>query len=120
VPLAVTSAKRIAKYPDVKTVAEQGFPGYESVAWWGVFAPAKTPPAIIAAVNVALKKVLSEPAVRDRLIAQGMKLSPPRRMNWPNFWTSKLIAGRRSSKTIKLKPGNKRCKIGCRPLLMLI
>ena len=74
VPLAVTSAKRIAKYPDVKTMAEQGFPGYESVAWWGVFAPAKTPPAIIAAMNAALTKVLSEPAVRDRLIAQGMEI----------------------------------------------
>jgi tripartite-type tricarboxylate transporter receptor subunit TctC len=74
VPLAVTSAKRIAKYPDVKTMAEQGFPGYESVAWWGVFAPAKTPPAIIAAMNAALTKVLSEPVVRDRLTAQGMEI----------------------------------------------
>ena len=74
VPLAVTSAKRIAKYPEVKTMAEQGFPGYESVAWWGIFAPAKTPPAIIAAMNTALLKVLSEPAVRDRLIAQGMEI----------------------------------------------
>ena len=74
VPLAVTSAKRIAKYPDVKTMAEQGFPGYESVAWWGVFAPAKTPPAIIAAMNATLTKVLSEPAVRDLLIAQGMEI----------------------------------------------
>ena len=74
VPLAVTSAKRIAKYPEVKTMAEQGFPGYESVAWWGIFAPAKTPPAIIAAMNAALLKVLSEPTVRDRLIAQGMEI----------------------------------------------
>ena len=74
VPLAVTSAKRIAKYPDVKTIAEQGFPGYESVAWWGVFAPAKTPPAVVNAMNAALVKVLSEPAVRDRLIAQGMEI----------------------------------------------
>ncbi|MBI3716820.1 MAG: tripartite tricarboxylate transporter substrate binding protein, partial [Betaproteobacteria bacterium] len=45
VPLAVTSAKRNPKYPEVKTMAEQGFPGYESVAWWGILAPAKTPPA---------------------------------------------------------------------------
>ncbi len=74
VPLAVTSAKRIAKYPDVKTIAEQGFPGYESVAWWGIFAPAKTSPAIIAAMNAALVKVLNEPGVRDRLTAQGMEI----------------------------------------------
>ena len=74
IPLAVTSAKRIAKYPDVKTIAEQGFPGYESVAWWGVFAPAKTPAAIINAMNAALVKVLNEPAVRDKLVAQGMEI----------------------------------------------
>ncbi len=74
VPLAVTSAKRIPKYPDVKTMAEQGFPGYESVAWWGIFAPAKTPPAIINAMNAALAKVLAEPAVRDKLVAQGMEI----------------------------------------------
>ena len=74
VPLAVTSAKRLAKYPEVKTMAEQGFPGYESVAWWGIFAPAKTPPAIVAAMNAALVKVLSEAGVHDRLVAQGMEI----------------------------------------------
>jgi tripartite-type tricarboxylate transporter receptor subunit TctC len=74
VPLAVTSAKRIAKYPDVKTIAEQGFPGYESVAWWGVFAPAKTPPEIVKAMNDALATVLADPAVREKLTLQGMEI----------------------------------------------
>ena len=74
VPLAVTSAKRIAKYPDVKTIAEQGFPGYESVAWWGVFAPAKTPPEIVKAMNDALATVLADPVVREKLTLQGMEI----------------------------------------------
>lgn len=74
VPLAVTSAKRTAKYPNVGTMAEQGFPGYESYAWWGIFAPAKTPAPVIAAMNAALVKVLAEPAVRDKLVAQGMEI----------------------------------------------
>jgi tripartite-type tricarboxylate transporter receptor subunit TctC len=74
VPLAVTSAKRITKYPDVKTIAEQGFPGYESVAWWGVFAPAKTPPEIAKAMNDALASVLADPAVREKLTLQGMEI----------------------------------------------
>jgi tripartite-type tricarboxylate transporter receptor subunit TctC len=74
VPLAVTSAKRITKYPDVKTIAEQGFPGYESVAWWGVFAPAKTPPEIVKAMNDALATVLADPAVREKLTLQGMEI----------------------------------------------
>ena len=74
VPLAVTSAKRNPKYPEVKTMAEQGFPGYESVAWWGILAPAKTPPAIINAMNDALVKVLNQPAVREKLTTQGMEI----------------------------------------------
>lgn len=74
VPLAVTSAKRITKYPDVKTIAEQGFPCYESVAWWGVFAPAKTPPEIAKAMNDALASVLADPAVREKLTLQGMEI----------------------------------------------
>ncbi|MCA2999789.1 MAG: tripartite tricarboxylate transporter substrate binding protein [Rhodocyclaceae bacterium] len=74
VPLAVTSAKRIAKYPDVKTIAEQGFAGYESVAWWGVFAPAKTPPEIVKAMNDALATVLADPLVREKLTLQGMEI----------------------------------------------
>jgi tripartite-type tricarboxylate transporter receptor subunit TctC len=74
VPLAVTSAKRIAKYPEVKTIAEQGFPGYESVAWWGVFAPAKMPPEIVKAMNDALATVLADPAVREKLTLQGMEI----------------------------------------------
>jgi len=74
VPLAVTSAKRNPKYPEVKTMAEQGFTGYESVAWWGILAPAKTPPAIINAMNDALVKVLNQPAVREKLTTQGMEI----------------------------------------------
>ena len=72
VPLAVTSAKRSPKLPDVPTVAEQGVPGFESVAWWGMVAPAGTPPAIIDKFNEELAKVLKTPEVAEKLSAQGM------------------------------------------------
>jgi tripartite-type tricarboxylate transporter receptor subunit TctC len=74
-PLAVTSAKRDPVLPDVPTVAEQGLPGFEALAWWGVFAPSKTPPEIIARVNKELAKILSEPAAKERLTNQGMNLN---------------------------------------------
>lgn len=105
VPLAVTSAKRIAKYPEVKTMAEQGFPGYESVAWWGIFAPAKTPPAIIAAMNAALLKVLNEPAVRDRLIAQGMEIVASRPEELGKFLDVEIDRWARVIKDNKIKAG---------------
>ena len=72
VPLAVTSPKRSPRLPDVPTVAEQGVPGFESVAWWGVVAPAGTPPAIIARLNDELVKALKTPEVAEKLSAQGM------------------------------------------------
>ena len=74
VPLAVTSAKRSSRLPDVPTVSEQGVPGFESVAWWGVLAPAGTPPAIIAKMNEELVKALKTPEVAEKLSAQGMEI----------------------------------------------
>ena len=72
VPLAVTSAKRSNKLPDTPTVAEQGVAGFESVAWWGVVAPAGTPAAVIAQLNDELVKALKAPDVAEKLAAQGM------------------------------------------------
>ena len=74
VPLAVTSAKRSPKLPDVPTVAEQGVAGFESVAWWGVVAPAGTPPAVITRLNDELVKALKTADVAEKLSAQGMDI----------------------------------------------
>ncbi len=74
IPIAVSSAQRDPAYPEVPTIAEQGLPGFEAAAWWGVFAPAGTPADIISRVHRELTTALSEPAVRGRLTAQGMNL----------------------------------------------
>jgi tripartite-type tricarboxylate transporter receptor subunit TctC len=69
--LAVTSAKRSPTLPDVPTVAESGVPGFESIAWYGVVAPAKTPPEIINKLNAEMKRVLGLPDIRQRLSELG-------------------------------------------------
>ena len=74
VPLAVTSNKRDPQLPNVPTVAESGIGGFEASAWWGAYAPAKTPAPIIARMNVELGRVLQSPLVRDRMSSQGMNL----------------------------------------------
>jgi tripartite-type tricarboxylate transporter receptor subunit TctC len=71
-PLAVTSAKRDPTFPNVPTLAEQGFPGYHAEAWWGMFAPAGTPQAIVDRMNAEVVKVLKNPEAREKLSAQGM------------------------------------------------
>lgn len=60
-PLAMTSAQRSSLLPDVPTVAESGLPGFEVSAWFGVFAPAAVPPAIVNQLNAALMAVLKTP-----------------------------------------------------------
>ena len=73
-PLAVTTSKRAAELPDVPTVAESGFPGFDAPAWWAILAPAKTPPDIVRRMNEELNKVLKQPDIAARLAGQGISV----------------------------------------------
>jgi tripartite-type tricarboxylate transporter receptor subunit TctC len=70
-PLGVTSAKRSPALPNVPTIAEQGFPGYEVSSGFGMLAPAGLPAAMVRTVNSALVKALQDGTVRERLSSQG-------------------------------------------------
>ncbi|MFJ5383028.1 Bug family tripartite tricarboxylate transporter substrate binding protein [Cupriavidus sp. CER94] len=70
--LAVTTAKRSPQFPGVPTVAEAGVPGYEVTNWYGLVAPAGTPPDVITQLNKALVKVMADPEIRHRLAISGM------------------------------------------------
>jgi tripartite-type tricarboxylate transporter receptor subunit TctC len=59
--VAVTSQKRTTIAPDIPTIAESGLPAFESTSWWGVFAPPKTPPEILAKLNAAIGQALADP-----------------------------------------------------------
>jgi tripartite-type tricarboxylate transporter receptor subunit TctC len=67
--LAVTSPKRLASFPDVPTFVESGLPALTFEHWWGVMAPARTPPAVVAKLNVEFIKALAAPDVRERFAA---------------------------------------------------
>jgi tripartite-type tricarboxylate transporter receptor subunit TctC len=77
--LAVTSVRRFPNLPDVPTVSEAGLPGMDAEAWWGVFAPARTPAPIIARMNTEFANALKNPGVNEKLVGQGlvMTLSQP-------------------------------------------
>ena len=72
--LAVTTAKRSASLPDVPTMAEAFPPGFVLDAWYGLLAPAGTPPAVIARLNAEMLKVLADPAVRQALASQSQEI----------------------------------------------
>jgi len=69
--LAVTSTKRISDLPEVPTVAESGFPGFESSTWFGFLVKAGTPEPIVKRLNTDLVKVLQMPEVREKIAAEG-------------------------------------------------
>jgi tripartite-type tricarboxylate transporter receptor subunit TctC len=74
--IGVTSRQRVALLPDLPTVEEQGFPGYEMLSWNAVYAPAGTPAPIVLRMNRLINDIMARPAVRDRLTANGMVLRP--------------------------------------------
>lgn len=69
--LAVTTSKRSAALPGVPTVAEAGVPGYELMPWFAAFAPAGTPPEVVARLNAAMRKALADPKVKNTLDSIG-------------------------------------------------
>ena len=71
-PLAQTGAKRSALFPDLPTVAEQGLPGIDALAWWGLLAPAKTDPAVLNKLHAAAVEGIRDPKTSERWLAQGM------------------------------------------------
>jgi tripartite-type tricarboxylate transporter receptor subunit TctC len=77
--LAVTGARRLSLLPDVPTVAESGYPGFETRTWYGLFGPAGMPTDIVRKLHADTEKVLHMPEVANNLIAQGwdIAVSPP-------------------------------------------
>ena len=69
--LAVTSAERFATAPAYPTVAESGLPGYEAVAWYGIFAPAGTPQDYVQKLNADIVRIVQSPDVRELFLKQG-------------------------------------------------
>jgi len=70
-PLAASSPSRIAIFPDVPTVAESGYPGFNADQWYGFVSPAGTPPSSIARLNAAINKALRAPEVAERIASEG-------------------------------------------------
>jgi tripartite-type tricarboxylate transporter receptor subunit TctC len=70
-PLAVSSTKRAATLPDVPTIAEAGYKGFDANTWFGLVAPKGTPPAIVEKINAEVNKILKSPDVKEKFAAEG-------------------------------------------------
>ena len=74
--LAVASARRAKSLPDLPTIAESGVPNFDLTGWYGVVAPAGTPPAVIAKLNQEIAQLLASPEIQTRLSNDGSEATP--------------------------------------------
>ena len=89
--LAVTTAQRSSLAPDLPTMAEAGLPGFDISTWSGLFAPAGTPPAIVARWNADVTKILNSPDVRARFVADGAEPAPDTPAEFAAFIQRELV-----------------------------
>jgi tripartite-type tricarboxylate transporter receptor subunit TctC len=99
--LAVTSAKRSTSLPDVPTVAESGYKGFDVSTWYGIFAPAGTPKDIVVRLNSEVNKLLDMPEMKNAIYAQGAE---PQAMT-PEKFSSLLKTDYQSMKDIVKQAG---------------
>ncbi len=72
--IAVTSAKRSPYTPDLPTIAESGYPGYEATPWWGLAVPAGTPKPIIAKLNAEIHRIMKSPDVSEQMKSRAIEV----------------------------------------------
>jgi tripartite-type tricarboxylate transporter receptor subunit TctC len=71
--VAVTSRQRTSVAPEIPTIAESGLPAFEATSWWAVFAPARTPPEIVARLNTAVHQALGDPKLLAAFASMGLE-----------------------------------------------
>jgi tripartite-type tricarboxylate transporter receptor subunit TctC len=101
--LALLSAQRYPGMPEVPTAAEQGYQGLESYVWFGLFAPARTPPAIVAKINRDVVAILSEPATKQAMLSQGAEPAPMSPREFDAFVKSESVKWGRVIREAKIE-----------------
>ncbi|MGZ9076194.1 MAG: tripartite tricarboxylate transporter substrate-binding protein, partial [Burkholderiaceae bacterium] len=105
-PIAVTGATRHSSLPDTPTLAEAGVKNFEALAYWGVIAPAKTPPDLVNRMNAEVQKALKDPAVAERLAAQGMTVTGQGSAEFKSFMQKELDRWSKIVKQNRISAGN--------------
>jgi len=102
--LATTGIRRMTDLPEVPTMIEAGLPGYEVYVWYGVMAPAGTPPQIINALNHELVRIFNLPDVKAKLLAQGGELATGSPEEFAEFIRNDVIRWNNVIKQAGIKP----------------
>jgi len=99
----VTYPKRSPFAPDLPTIAEQGYPGFETNSWYGLIAPAAVPPEILAKLNAEFNRVLQLPAVQEELLKRGLDPIPGTRAQAAEHIRAEIVRNARIIKEANLR-----------------
>lgn len=102
--LAVTSRRRNPLYPEVPTIAETGFPGYEAQSWSGLSAIKGTPRPIVDKLEAAMSKLMASPETKQRLESLGFVVPPPGSQHYTEFLKSEIALWSRVIRTANILP----------------
>jgi len=102
--IAITSAHRLKSAPDIPTFAEQGFPDYEFVTWYGMVAPGKTPAPIIARLNAEFNRVLQSPEVVESIGQVGGELAGGTPQSFKDMMEADMLKYRKIIQATGAKP----------------
>jgi tripartite-type tricarboxylate transporter receptor subunit TctC len=103
-PLGVSTTSRAEVLPDVPTLAEQGFPKYEVTLWFGLWAPAATPPTVVQKLNSSVNAIVFEPVVREQFTKLGIQPSPMKQEDFGRFVRSEIEVYRKIVRQAKIEP----------------
>jgi tripartite-type tricarboxylate transporter receptor subunit TctC len=102
--LAVSSLQRNPLYPDVPTVAESGFPGFQALSWSGISVIKGTPQPIVDKLDAAMRKIMTSPEIKQRLESVGFVVPTPGSGPYTQFVKSELDLWTKVIKTAGIKP----------------
>jgi len=88
--------------PDVPTIAESGYPGYQSVNWYGIVAPRGTPPAIVDVLNREIVRIIGTPDIRNQLLKEGARLYGNTAKEFTDFIASESANAKKVIKQLSL------------------
>ena len=104
--IGTTGSQRSSLFPDYPTIAESGLPKYDSLGWFGLFAPGTTPPAVVARINADARTVLNSDDFKKRLAEQGAEPAPNSPDAFKTFVNSDINKWLELAKKTGIKLGN--------------
>ncbi|MBL8384315.1 MAG: tripartite tricarboxylate transporter substrate binding protein [Burkholderiales bacterium] len=102
--LAMTTLQRVPQLPDLPTVAESGYPGFDGNGWAGLIAPRATPREIVEKISADVRRALTDPAMQQRIIERGAIPDPRGPKEWGDFIAAEIVKWGEIVRKANLKP----------------